>query len=104
MVIEYCTKHLGSDLLPCKEQLALQSVADYYRIETTDCAAGISVRREAFDQLLEDLRANSVSFEVEPDTAWEAFRGWRINYDEAISGLRDLVHDASSHWERRPSE
>ncbi|KAL3932642.1 MAG: hypothetical protein SGPRY_000624 [Prymnesium sp.] len=26
MVIEFCSKHLGSELLPCKEQLALQSL------------------------------------------------------------------------------
>ena len=83
--------------------LALQSVAEFYRIPagatSTDTALEeLTISRADFDRLLDALVANGVRLDVDRDTGWEAFSGWRVNYDHAISGLADLVYDVPTHW------
>ena len=82
--------------------LALRDIADFYGIEEElpiDRYDDLSVSREAFDSLVDELAHHGVYSSVPRDAAWTAFAGWRINYDHAISGLRDLVIDVPSHWE-----
>lgn len=79
--------------------LALRSIADFYRVGPE--AAGIdelSVTRNDFERLLDDLAASGVGVAADRSQAWVAFAGWRLNYDRAIGGLRDLVGDLPSHW------
>lgn len=79
--------------------LALRSVADFYRIPTErQDVAGLSVNQADFDTKLDELGQAGISFTVDRDTAWAAFAGWRLNYDQAICGLRNLVWDVPTHW------
>ncbi len=79
--------------------LALRSIADFYRVEpeSTDSAA-LSVQRSDLDKMLDDLAAAGLQFSTDRDTIWEAFAGWRVNYDKAIVGLRGMIVDSPSHW------
>ncbi len=81
--------------------LALRGIADYFGMpEEHDPTKldRLSVTRTDFDRLVDDLEANGVHTSVDRDDAWVAFAGWRINYDQAIVGLQNLVVDVPSHW------
>ncbi len=82
--------------------LAMRDIADFYGIEPElpiDRHDELSVSRESFDALIDELAHHGVYSTVPRDTAWTAYAGWRINYDRAITGLRELVVDVPSHWE-----
>lgn len=82
--------------------LSLRAVADYYRVEPeTDPAdrSRLGVSRAQFDRLVDLLEARGLASLVIRDEAWEAFAGWRVNYDRAIEGLKGLVGDVPSHWD-----
>lgn len=81
--------------------LALRAIADYYRIapEWTPVSAGtLSVSRSDFDKVLDALEGAGLSVTAERDEAWADFARWRIQYDQAITGLRNLVGWTPSHW------
>jgi hypothetical protein len=82
--------------------LALREIADFFGIppelhirQHND----LTVSREDFDRLVDELAHHGVFTTVPRDAAWTAFAGWRINYDQALWGLRELVSDVPSHWE-----
>lgn len=86
--------------------LALRSIADFFLIEpeldpTQDDLIDerLSVDRAQFEMILDDLEAGGCVIGVDRSTAWQDFRGWRVNYDRAIAGLRMLVGDIDSHWD-----
>jgi len=82
--------------------LALRGIADSYDIPAElpiHELDQLSVTRASFDQLVDDLEDRGVKTSVDRDTAWVAFAGWRINYDQAIVGLQSLVVDVPSHWD-----
>ena len=83
--------------------LALRSIADFYRIEQevpADKHDTLSVSRPKFDELLDDLERRGIELERDRDLIWRDYAGWRMNYDNAISGLSDLVGFVPSHWEQ----
>jgi hypothetical protein len=104
---------LATDLAPGTGQaetmirsgyLSLRSIADFYSIEPErdpDDVAELSVSRLDFDRLLADLAAQDVTIDLDPGAAWVNYSGWRINYDNAVCGLRDRIDDGPSHWSRR---
>jgi hypothetical protein len=82
--------------------LALRSIADSYGIQPEqepDEIGGLSVTRDMFEAMLDDLDAAGVTVTADRDDAWVAFAGWRVNYDCSIAGLRERVWDLPSHWE-----
>lgn len=82
--------------------LALRDIADFFDIEPElpiHQYNDLSIDRESFDRLVDELAHHGVFSTVPRDTAWTAFAGWRINYDQAVVGLRELVVDVPSHWE-----
>ena len=84
--------------------LALRGIADHYGIEpeqNPDEMSALSVSQADFDRLLAELSDQGVAVGTEPDEAWEAYRGWRVNYDNSVCGLRTLIGDGASHWTRR---
>lgn len=84
--------------------LALQAIDDFFvRSSPTDLNSNVtmSVSRADFDHLLDTLEARGVHFDVERDQAWLDYRGWRINYDDAVGRLRARIADDPSHWTRR---
>lgn len=79
--------------------LALRSVADFYRISPeSDSINTLSVERHEVDAILDELAAAGVDLPPDRDAVWREFAGWRINYDQAVVGLRDLVGDLPCHW------
>lgn len=82
--------------------LALNEIADFLHV-AHDPDPGphtpVSVRREQFDQLLDRLEGEGVPLTVGRDASWEAFRGWRVNYDQALTGIYTKVGEVGSHWE-----
>lgn len=83
--------------------LALRSLADFYRVpaEQPDFDQ-LSVTRRDFDTMVASLAAVGLDSRVGADEAWRTFAGWRINYDQSIAGLRELVWDLPSHWNPAP--
>ena len=82
--------------------LALRDIADHYRIEperSPDDRDRLEVTRGDFDVLLDRLIEAGVVDEPDRDHVWHEFAGWRVNYDRALTGLRDLVGDVPSHWD-----
>jgi hypothetical protein len=59
------------------------------------------VARPRFETLLDELETVELTVTPDRDVIWEAFAGWRMNYDRSIAGLRELVGDVPSHWERQ---
>lgn len=82
--------------------LALRSIADFYGIQPEQESGDfgeLSVTRDMFEAMLDDLGAAGVAVTADRDDAWVAFAGWRVNYDRSIAGLRERVWDLPSHWE-----
>ena len=83
--------------------LALRSIADFYDIPAErepDRLDDLSVTRHDFEAMVDDLEAAGIVVSVDRDEAWIAFAGWRVNYDRSVCGLRELVWDLPSHWDR----
>ena len=83
--------------------LALNNIATFLRIPY-DPQPGrhtsISVTRNQFDRLIEELSGGGLHLGIDQDDAWEAFRGWRVNYDEALRGIVERLGEIESHWRR----
>ncbi len=81
--------------------LALRAIADFYRVEPEVGPGqfdGLAIARADFDSIVTELAARGMTVGVDLDEAWVAFAGWRVNYDRAVVGLRELIGDAPSHW------
>lgn len=73
--------------------LALRDIAEYFDIEFDDDPApddAISVTREQFDQVYDQLGAEGVPIRNR-EISWVAWAGWRVNYDAALIGLGRLT-------------
>lgn len=84
--------------------LALRSVADFYRIQSEHDPSDLemlSVYRPDFETMLDQLEKAGVVGRVDRDTAWKSFAGWRVNYDMAVNGIRELVWDLPTYWTAR---
>jgi hypothetical protein len=84
--------------------LALRGIADFYGVEAEQDPVedrDLSVTQEDFNRLLAELVAEGVPVDVDFDSAWQAYRGWRVNYDRAVCGLRAQIGDDPSHWSTR---
>ncbi|MFT7476145.1 MAG: hypothetical protein ACI81L_003093 [Verrucomicrobiales bacterium] len=92
----------GAQTLIRSGYLALREIADFFDIPPEIHPRKhdeLSISREQFDTLVDELAHHGVFTNVSRDAAWTAFAGWRINYDQALQGLRRLVVDVPSHWE-----
>lgn len=58
----------------------------------------ISIAREEFDDVWQQLNAAGVPMVDEPDAAWTAFKGWRVNYDAVLVGLARLTNAPYAPW------
>ncbi|HZQ83617.1 MAG TPA: hypothetical protein VFA83_02205 [Acidimicrobiales bacterium] len=58
----------------------------------------ISIAREEFDEVWRRLEAAGVPLVDEPDDAWVAFKGWRVNYDAVLIGLARLTNAPYAPW------
>lgn len=81
--------------------LALRAIAEFFGAplhpdpSPTD---SISVTREEFDALLDQLAASGVALKADRDQAWRDYAGWRVNYDEAVLALCELLRPSPATW------
>ena len=58
----------------------------------------ISVRREEFDAALVRLAEGGVPLRPDRELAWQAFAGWRVNYDAVLLNLATLTMAPYAPW------
>ncbi len=58
----------------------------------------ISVAREEFDEVYDNLQAAGVPVRADRDQAWRDFAGWRVNYDQVLHALAALVDAPYTPW------
>ena len=82
--------------------LALRRIADYFGIRYPDDphypADPISVTREEFDAVYDELALDGVPLKADRDQAWIDFAGWRVNYDRTLLALCALVMAPVVPW------
>ncbi|HZA75153.1 MAG TPA: hypothetical protein VE623_02055 [Acidimicrobiales bacterium] len=81
--------------------LALRRIADNYDVAYDDDPAPtdpISITRDEYDQVVEDLAALGVPIRPDRDQAWRDFAGWRVNYDTVLLALCGLLMAPYAPW------
>lgn len=81
--------------------LALRDIAEFFGIPfDADPAPDdpISVAREEFDEVCDQLAAAGVPLKADRDQAWRDFAGWRVNYDIVLTTLAGLVMAPYAPW------
>lgn len=81
--------------------VALRRIADFFRIAydaEPDPTDPISIIREEFDAVYDELAAQGVPLKPDRDQAWRDFAGWRVNYDTVLLALADLIMAPYAPW------
>ncbi len=81
--------------------MALRSVAQYFGVPidmNPAPNAPISIYREEFMLLCDDLASVGVPVREDREQAWRDFAGWRVNYDQALVALCALVDAPATPW------
>lgn len=81
--------------------LALNQVADFFQLdyETTPSAeTPISILFEEFASTYQELVDSGLVMRQDVASAWEDFRGWRVNYDAALIQLANLTFAPHVPW------
>jgi hypothetical protein len=58
----------------------------------------ISVSRQEYDQVYDELAALGLPLKADRDRAWRDFAGWRVNYDAPLVGLAVLTAAPPGVW------
>jgi hypothetical protein len=58
----------------------------------------LRLTREDFDEAVRHLDEAGWVFERRPDEAWLHFRGWRVNYEQAVHGIADHLDLPAAMW------
>jgi hypothetical protein len=81
--------------------IALRRIADFFGMEydpdpqQTD---PISITRQEFDTVYENLRQAGVPMKEDQDQAWIDWAGWRVNYDTVLLQLAELTMAPYAPW------
>ena len=81
--------------------LALRRIAEFFHLPfDPDPApdAPISIHREEYDALIEELREAGLPVKADLDQAWRDYAGWRVNYDTPLLSLCALVSAPLAPW------
>jgi hypothetical protein len=81
--------------------LALRRIADFFRIPYDPAPRygdPVSVAREEFDMVYEQLAASGVPLKPDRDQCWRDFAGWRVNYDTVLLALAGLTMAPYAPW------
>jgi hypothetical protein len=81
--------------------LMLREVAGFFGYdydENPSPTDPISVTRDEFDELCEQLAAQGVPIKADRDRAWRDFSGWRVNYDAVLLSLSAFVIAPYAPW------
>jgi hypothetical protein len=93
--------------------LALRQISKFFRLGfNPDPGPGdpISIARQEFDAAYDELKEAGLQVRADREAAWQAFSGWRVNYDDVLVNLAVLVSAPYAPWSsdrgvlrRRPS-
>ncbi len=72
------------------------SVADALT-DPTDIAT-ITIRRDEFDEAVEEMRSAGLHVRPDVDEGWRTFTLLRVGYEDAILGLAGLTHAPAARW------
>jgi hypothetical protein len=81
--------------------LALRRIADFFDVpydpspQSTD---PISVTRDEYDAVYDELEAAGLPLKPDRDQAWRDFAGWRVNYDAVLLAIAGLVMAPYAQW------
>ena len=81
--------------------LALRRIADFFGIPYDPNPAPddpITLARDEFEAAFDRLAAEKVPLVEDREAAWQAFRGWRVNYDTVLVTLAGLVMAPYAPW------
>jgi hypothetical protein len=81
--------------------LCMRRIADVFRIpydEQPNPSDPISVKREEFEEALDELASVGVPVRADRDRAWRDFVGWRVNYDSVLLSLCNLTIAPEARW------
>jgi hypothetical protein len=81
--------------------VALCRIADFFRIPyeaEPDPTDPISIIREEFDAVYDELAEQGVPLKPDREQAWRDFAGWRVNYDTVLLVLADLIMAPYAPW------
>ncbi len=81
--------------------LSLRHIANFFNFEYDPDPAPddpISISREEFDEVCDDLAAQGVPLKLDRDQAWRDFNGWRVNYDAVLLQLASLTMAPYAAW------
>ena len=81
--------------------LALREVAGFFGYDYDDSPAPddpISVSRDEFDELYDQLVEAGVPVKADRELAWRDFCGWRVNYDRVLITLAGFVMAPYAPW------
>ncbi len=82
--------------------LALRHISDFFNISYNPNphfpADSISIPRAEYEAACERLAASGVPLKPDRDAAWQAFAGWRVNYDTVLLALVRLTMAPESPW------
>jgi len=81
--------------------LALRRIATYYELPFDPDPRPddpISVTREEFLVVYEQLASDGVPVRPDRERCWQAFAGWRVNYDAVLLGLAGLTAAPYAPW------
>ena len=89
------------DLLIRTGFLCLRRISDFYSIRYDPDPAPddpISITREEFDGVWQQLADAGVPMKPDRDQAWRDYAGWRVNYDTVLITLASMVDAPYAMW------
>jgi hypothetical protein len=81
--------------------MCLRAISDFFLVPFDHNPAPddpISIYRQEFDILFDELALNGLPMVDDRDKAWRDFRGWRVNYDVPLLALCCLVAAPATPW------
>jgi hypothetical protein len=81
--------------------VSLRRIADFFTIhydpdpQPTD---PISIKREEFDAVLDDLALEGIPVRRDREWAWQSYVGWRVNFDTVVRALSALTMAPWAPW------
>jgi hypothetical protein len=81
--------------------LALQHISDFFQIPYRQVVAPgdmISIQREQFNEAVRLLESTGLPIKPDREQAWLDFSGWRVNYDDCLKGISQLVMAPELVW------
>ncbi len=82
--------------------LSLRRISDYFDVpyppDPHFPETPISISREEFQSVLDQLEAAGLPLKADRAQAWRDFAGWRVNYDHTLLALCNLVMAPPAFW------